>query len=292
MRVTIIGTSGQLAIELRRRSASPGLTLMEPQKVDIADEAALSALLAQQKPQLVLNASAYTAVDRAETESEKAYDVNAKGPRLLAEWCSRHEAALIHVSTDYVFDGQKVGAYVEDDPTAPLGVYGASKQAGEDAIRKALSRHVILRTSWVFSAHGQNFVKTMLRLARERDELRVVADQHGRPTAAADLADAMLHVARLAKEGANHWGTYHFASAGETSWHRFAQEIVALQAQRTQRTPVVTAITTADYPTPAKRPSNSVLNTELFERVFGFGPRDWRAGLSEVVDDLTEPVRG
>ncbi|HXK18159.1 MAG TPA: dTDP-4-dehydrorhamnose reductase [Polyangiaceae bacterium] len=286
MRVTIIGTSGQLATELRRRRWSPGLQQLDVEKVDVADATALRSLLDRQRPELILNASAYTAVDRAETERERAFAVNEAGPRHLAEWCAEHGAILIHVSSDYVFDGQKAGPYVESDPTGPVSVYGESKLAGEEAIRRALPRHTILRTSWVFSAHGQNFVKTMLRLARERDELKVVADQHGRPTAAADLADAMLRVAERAQAGSAQFGTFHFASAESTSWHGFAQAIVTEQAAFTQREPRVTAIGTADYPLPAKRPQNSVLETAEFTRSFGLTPRSWRDGLREVVREL------
>jgi len=286
MRVTIIGTSGQLASELRRRRCAPGLTLLDVEKVDVTDVGALRALLERHRPELILNASAYTAVDRAESEPERAFAVNESGPRHLADWCAQHGAALIHVSTDYVFDGSKPSSYVEQDQPAPLSVYGASKLAGEDAIRRALPRHVILRTSWVFSAHGQNFVKTMLRLARERDELRVIADQHGRPTAAADLADAMLRVAERVQTGSARFGTFHFAGTGSTSWHGFAEAIVAEQAAFTERRPRVTAIGTTDYPLPAKRPANSVLDTAEFARAFAHNPRSWREGLREVVQEL------
>lgn len=262
------------------------MQLLDVAKVDVTDSSALKALLDRQRPELILNASAYTAVDRAESERERAFAVNESGPRHLAQWCAERDAALIHVSTDYVFDGHKPGSYVEQDATAPLGVYGASKLAGEEVIRHVLPRHVILRTSWVFSAHGQNFVKTMLRLARERDELRVVADQQGRPTAAADLADAVLRVAEHAQATAAKWGTFHFAGEGSTSWHGFTEAIVAEQAAFTKREPRVIAIGTADYPTPAKRPANSVLDTTEFTRAFTLTPRSWREGLSEVVREL------
>lgn len=290
MRVTIIGTSGQLATELRRRPWSSDLSVSEAEKVDVADANALNRLLDRNQPQIIFNAGAYTAVDRAEQERERAFAVNAEGPRLLAEWCAQHGASLIHVSTDYVFDGSKSGSYVEDDETAPLGVYGGSKLAGEEAIRAVLPQHVILRTSWVFSAHGQNFVKTMLRLASEREELRVVADQRGRPTAAADLADAMTRVAAMIQAGTSRWGTFHFAGAGATTWHEFAQVIVTEQALRTQRLPRVTPISTAEYPTPAKRPANSVLDTTRFEQTFGVAPRSWRDGLREALQELAEPA--
>jgi hypothetical protein len=220
MRALIIGTSGQLATELHRQAG--GLPLHPAQKVDVADEPAIRALLDAARPTLVINASAYTAVDRAEQERERAFAVNASGPRYLARWCAANGAALIHVSTDYVFNGAKASSYVEEDAVDPLNVYGESKLAGEIAIREELPQHLILRTSWVFSAHGQNFVKTMRRLAAERDELRVIADQHGRPTSAADLAvwsrphdlgDVSLgqrgpnHVARLRRSDCRARGT-------------------------------------------------------------------------------------
>jgi dTDP-4-dehydrorhamnose reductase len=288
MRAIVIGTSGQLALELRRRPCPASLELLPPHKLDVTDSASVSAYLDQERPELVLNASAYTAVDKAESDDERprAFAVNAEGPRSLALWCARHGATLVHVSTDYVFDGSKVGPYNEADDLSPLGVYGHSKLAGEDAVRSECERHVILRTSWVFSAHGHNFVKTMLRLAAERPELRVVADQQGRPTAAADLADAVLLVASRVAEGKPRYGAFHFAGAGETTWHGFAQAIVDEQAQLTGKRPVVTPIATADYPTPAKRPANSVLATSAFTQAFGRTPRPWREGLREVVREL------
>ena len=285
MRTLVVGTSGQLATELHRQAH--GVDLQPAQKIDVADERALRALLDEARPSLVINASAYTAVDRAEQERERAFAVNADGPRYLAQWCATNGAALMHVSTDYVFDGSKVGAYVEDDAVGPLNVYGESKLAGEVAIREELPEHLIVRTSWVFSAHGQNFVKSMLRLARERDELRVVSDQTGRPTAASDLARALLVLAgRFASGEAVAWGTYHFAGTGETSWHGFAQAIIAEQAAYTGRRPLVTAIGSSDYPTPARRPANSWLDTSLFERTFGLAPRSWRDDLREIVRQI------
>lgn len=288
MRSVIIGTSGQLATELHRQAE--GVDLRPPHKIDVADESAVRALLDAARPALVINASAYTAVDRAEQERDRAFAVNADGPRYLARWCAAHGAALIHVSTDYVFDGTKANAYVEDDAVGPLNVYGESKLAGELAIREELASHLIVRTSWVFSAHGQNFVKSMLRLARERDELRIVSDQSGRPTAASDLARALLTLAgRRASGETIAWGTYHFAGAGETTWHGFAQAIIAEQAAYTGRRPLVTAIATSDYPTPARRPTNSLLDTSLFERTFGVAPRSWRDDLREVVRQIVTP---
>jgi dTDP-4-dehydrorhamnose reductase len=290
MRVIVIGTSGQLATELQRSARSAAVELLPPEKIDVSIASQVNALLDRTRPALVLNAAAYTAVDRAETDTERAFAVNETGPALLARWCQANGSALIHVSSDYVFDGTKLGAYSEDDQTNPLGVYGESKLAGEKALRAALERHLILRTSWVFSAHSQNFVKTMLRLAQERDELRVVADQIGRPTAAAAIARTLLALAeRLATGGPLVWGTHHFANAGSTSWHGFAQAIVDEQERFTQRRPRVTPILTSEYPTPAKRPANSVLDTSHFEQTFGITPSPWRDELHAVVRELFTP---
>jgi dTDP-4-dehydrorhamnose reductase len=286
MRALIVGTSGQLATELHRQADD--LPLHPPHKVDVADESAVRALLDEARPSLVINASAYTAVDRAEQERERAFAVNANGPRFLARWCAGNGAALIHVSTDYVFDGTKPGAYVEDDAVGPLNVYGESKLGGEVAIREELAQHLIVRTSWVFSAHGQNFVKTIRRLAAERDELRIIADQHGRPTSAADLAGALWRVVRerLRGDATVPWGTYHLANADPTTWHGLAEAIVELEARHSARRPVVQAIPATDYPTPARRPANSVLDTARFESAFGFGLRPFRSALRAVLDEL------
>lgn len=290
MRLMVIGTSGQLATELHAQAPAGQLEVVPATRVDLTQPEQVLALLDRHRPGLVLNAAAYTAVDRAESEAELAHAVNGRGPRLLAEWCRAHDAALFHVSTDYVFDGRKPSAYVESDRPAPLGVYGASKLEGELAVQAALERHLIVRTSWVFSAHGNNFVKTMLRLARERDELRVVADQLGRPTAAADLARVLWLLAQRVAQGSElDWGTYHFAGAGETSWWGLAEATVAEQASLTGRRPAVTAIATADYPTPAERPKNSRLDTSRFEDAFGISPRPWRDDLREVVRQLVAP---
>jgi len=289
MRAVVIGTSGQLARELFRRAGSTPIQLLPARQLDITAEAELLQHLDDQRPDIVLNASGYTEVDRAESEAERAFAVNAAGPATLGRWCASHQALLVHISTDYVFDGQKSTPYLETDATGPLGVYGASKLAGEQAVRAAAPRHLILRTSWVFSAHGHNFVKTMLKLARERDELRVVADQLGRPTAAGDLADAMLTAALQAcREPALH-GTFHVANAEATSWQQFAAAIVDEQAEFTGRRPQVLPIPTSAYPTPAKRPASSVLDTQAFEETFSLKCRPWRDALREVVRELVAP---
>jgi len=287
MRTVVIGTSGQLALEVRRLAAAHGLELAPALQLDVSRAAEVEALLGRERAELVINASAYTAVDRAESDAGRAFAVNRDGPAHLAGWCRRHGAALLHVSTDYVFDGSKPSPYVENDPTAPLGVYGTSKLAGERAVRESLEQSVIVRSSWVFSAHGQNFVKTMLRLARERDELRVVADQTGRPTSAADLARALLLLAkRWRDERELAWGTYHFAGEGATTWYEFACTIVDAQAPLTGRRPRVTPIRTEDYPTPARRPRNSVLDCSRFARAFGITPSPWQSELELVIEAL------
>jgi dTDP-4-dehydrorhamnose reductase len=259
-------------------------------EVDIADAEAVSRALDQTRPALVINAAAYTKVDLAEQECEAAHLGNEVGPGVVAAACAAQQTPLIHISTDYVFDGAKAGAYVESDAIAPLGVYGRTKAAGEAAVRAAAKRHIILRTSWVYGEFGNNFLKTMLRLAKERDELRVVADQRGCPTSTRDIAEAILRIApRLeAGAGAQLYGVYHFAGAGATSWHGFAIRIIDAQAEITGRRPKVVAIATADYPTPARRPANSVLDCGLFRRTFGFGARAW----SEEADAIARLVAG
>jgi dTDP-4-dehydrorhamnose reductase len=287
MRTLVVGTSGQLAIELRR-NAPASVGLLAAEKLNLADPASCQAVLDRLQPTLVVNAGAFTAVDRAEGERDQALAVNAAGPETLARWCESHRAALIHVSTDYVFDGSKPSPYEPSDPTGPLNVYGETKLEGERRIRAALSRHVIVRTSWVFSAHGSNFVKTMLRLARERDELKIVADQVGRPTFAGDLAHAIWSVAEKIRQSAEDapWGTYHFASSGETTWCELARAVVAEQARFTGKTPTVTGISARDYPTPARRPVNSRLDTSSFERAFAVTPPPWEDGVRGVVAEL------
>jgi dTDP-4-dehydrorhamnose reductase len=244
-------------------------------EADIADRAAVEAAITRHKPTLVVNAAAYTKVDLAETEVEAARRGNETGPAVLARACAAAGVPLVHISTDYVFDGTKSGAYRESDPIAPLGVYGRTKAAGEAAVRAALPQHIILRTAWVYGEFGANFLKTMLRLAATRDELRVVADQRGCPTSTRDLAEAILALAprMIAREPV--FGTYHFAGTGVTTWHGFASRIVAAQAPLTGRKPPVVPITTAEYPTPARRPANSELDCGLFAETFGFRARRW-----------------
>ena len=292
MRLLLLGGNGQVGRELRRSLPPLGEVVVATRDGVDADEAAdfdapdaLAPLVARLAPDVVVNAAAYTAVDRAETDADAALRANAEAPAALARVCARRDALLLHYSTDYVFDGSGTRPYREDDATAPLGVYGASKLAGEEAIRASGARHAILRTAWVYAGHGRNFLLTMLRLASERDELRVVADQIGAPTSAAWIADAS---ARIVAHGVPASGTWHLVAAGGTSWHGFAEAIMdeALAAGLLQRVPRVLPIATAEYPTPARRPAYSVLDTERLRRDFGIAPPDWRDGLRAVLSEL------
>jgi dTDP-4-dehydrorhamnose reductase len=283
--ILVFGGNGQLGRELTRASAARQipLTALPRAQADISDRAAVLEALASRRPSLVVNAAGYTKVDLAETETEAARQGNALGPAILGEACAAAGVPLVHISTDYVFDGRKLDAYVEGDPVAPLNAYGKSKAAGERAVRQATAHHLIMRTSWVYGEFGSNFLKTMLRLATTRDELRVVGDQRGCPTATRDLADAILRVAPRLIAGDEVWGTYHYAGSGVTTWHGFASRIVAAQAPITGAKPRVTAITSAEFPTPARRPANSELDCRLFTRTFGFGGRPW----TEETDAIT-----
>lgn len=279
--ILVFGGNGQLGREFVRAAAARhvGLQALSRAEADIADAAAVAAALKRWQPDLVVNAAAYTNVDGAESHFAEAHRANALGPSVVAEACAKAGAAMVHISTDYVFDGGKDGAYRESDPVRPINAYGRSKAAGEDAVRRALDRHVILRTAWLYSEFGRNFLKTILQLAETRDELRIVADQHGSPTSARELAEAILHIApRLAAEPRLS-GTYHFTADGATTWHGFASRIVAAAAPITGRQPRVTPIKTADYPTPAQRPANSRLDCRLFVETFGLKPRPWHEGV-------------
>lgn len=286
--ILLFGAGGQLGRELSALAAERGVPLIGLTRAegDITNASTVAAALQAHRPALVVNAAAYTAVDRAESQTLAAFAVNAEGPAILAEATAGAGIPLLHVSTDYVFDGSKPGPYLESDPVTPLGVYGASKAEGEASLRALQPRHVILRTAWVYGIHGANFLKTMLRLAGERDVLRVVADQRGCPTATCDLAEAILAVHAALQGGAEPWGTYHFTGQGETSWHGFAEAIVEAQARFSGRRPVVEAITTVDYPTPARRPANSVLDSSRFASTFGYRARPWQERVSEVAASL------
>jgi dTDP-4-dehydrorhamnose reductase len=286
--ILVFGARGQVASELLELAANRGIDAkgLAHADADISDLAAVEAAVRAVTPRLVVNAAAYTAVDRAESEEARAFAVNSLGAENVARAAESAGCPVVHLSTDYVFDGTKIGPYVETDGIAPLGVYGRSKAEGEAKVRAANARHVVLRTAWVYGRFGGNFLKTMLRLARERDELRIVADQHGCPTSTRDIAEAILAIDRALAEGNRSFGTYHFAGTGATTWHEFATTIVEVQAAATGRRPIVTAITTAEYPTPARRPANSELDSSLFASDFGIRAEGWRRRTEETVAAL------
>ena len=289
-RILVIGRIGQVGHELARRAWPAGttVTFVERDELDLARPAEVKRYVTATRPSVVVNAAAYTAVDQAEGEPDAAFAINRDGPAALAEACGEIGAVLIHFSTDYVFDGAKPGAYTEDDPVHPLSVYGASKAAGDAAIRDRLDRHIILRTSWVYSPVGKNFVKTMLRLGAERDRLGIVDDQHGSPTAAADIAHAVIEIAgALDAIGPAGFGTFNFCGGGATTWHGFAGAIFEGAARRGLKGPrVVEPIATEAYPTPAMRPRNSRLDCGKIKRVYGIVAPEWRESLTRCLDEI------
>jgi len=283
--ILVTGGSGQVGSAIARLAGS-GVEVVAPGRdaLDLSDPRALTAMVGSRSWGAVVNCAAYTAVDKAETDVVAAWQVNALAPAALAEASAAAGIPILHVSTDYVFSGTKPDFYVEEDSVAPLGVYGASKLGGELAVRSANPRHLILRTAWVVSATGNNFVKTMLRLGAERPQLRVVADQRGCPTAADDIARAILSI--LPRIGDGPYGTYHFVNAGEATWHSLAEAVFARAATHGRPAPSVEPIATSDYPTPAARPANSRLATAKIMRDFGISPRDWHEAIDEIVDTL------
>jgi dTDP-4-dehydrorhamnose reductase len=288
--ILITGSNGQLGYELIRTAGhmADGMVPLTRSDLDITNAAQVQQAFASFNPWLVINAAAYTKVDLAESEAGLAFRVNRDGPANLAAVCAETDAALIHISTDFVFDGGKGAPYTETDPIGPVSVYGRSKAAGEAEIRQLLSHHIIIRTSWLYGVHGHNFVKTMIRLARERDILRVVMDQQGSPTNAADLAAAIWDAARLLKERPESlWGTYHYSGAGPATWHGFASEIIRFAREYTPlQVRKIEGITTAEYPTPAVRPAYSMLDCGLIQRKMGIIPRPWVESLGGVIAEI------
>lgn len=294
MNVLLFGGNGQVGQALLRTLAPLGTLVATTRSgalpdgspcevADFDDPASLPGLLDRIGPDVVVNAAAYTAVDRAEGDPDAAWRANAEAPDAIARWCAAAGVPLLHYSTDYVFDGTATRPYREDDPTAPLGVYGASKLAGEQAIRAAGGRHLIFRTAWVYAAHGANFLRTMLRVGADRDVLRVVADQIGTPTPAALIADVS---AQILQQRLTLSGTYHLTATGATSWHGFAEAIFAEAVARgiLPRAPRVEAITTAEYPTAARRPAYSCLDVRRLQSDSGLLLPAWQDGLAGVMD--------
>ena len=293
-RILLSGANGQLGWELNH-TLSPRYEVhaFERSNLDLTDSKQIRQRISETEPDIIINAAAYTAVDSAEQESELAFAVNAAAPAILAEEAARIDAALIHYSTDYVFDGSGTQAWREEDAPAPLNVYGESKLAGEQAIKASGVAHLIFRTSWVYGAHGHNFVKTILRLAAEKDEMNIIDDQIGAPTSATFLANTTAQIlnqlADTQKKGiAENSGTYHLCCSGETSWHGFASEIVRLTEQNDIHLALKTIhpIPTSAYPTPAQRPKNSRLDCSRLNNLFGLQPLTWQTALAQVLPHI------
>jgi dTDP-4-dehydrorhamnose reductase len=288
MRVLITGCHGQVGSCLTKQLANNENTLvlaLDRDHLDITSQESVSAVVTEFQPTIIINAAAHTAVDKAEEEVELSYAINHDGPKFLAQAAQNLGAAILHISTDYVFEGNKVGEYLESDITNPQGVYGESKLAGEMAVTEACDKHIILRTAWVFGEDGNNFVKTMLRLGENRDTLSIVGDQFGGPTYAGDIASTLIKIANLINQGdVVEYGVYHYSGLPHVSWFEFADAIfnVAVEQGVIASKPSLTSITTEQYPTPAKRPSNSQLSTEKIMTLLAIEPSDWKAALSNI----------
>lgn len=296
MKVLVTGREGQLARGLLEAAdgAAVQVAAIGRPELDLADEKSVAAVVAREHPDIVVNAAAHTAVDKAETEPAVARAVNALGAEHVARACAAHSIPIIHISTDYVFDGTKHGPYVEDDPTAPINVYGRTKLEGEQRVAKACERHLILRTAWLHSRWGANFVKTMLRLGATRPSISVVDDQLGSPTYAPDLARIVLAAAAriVADPAGMRWGIYHAVGGGETTRFGFAREVFRCAAQHGLPVADVTAIAASAYPTPARRPANSRLNCDRLRSLLGLELPDWRVGVQDCVARLAESAPG
>ncbi|WP_299686090.1 dTDP-4-dehydrorhamnose reductase [uncultured Vibrio sp.] len=288
MRVLITGYHGQVGSSLTEQLANNGnitVRSLDREHLDITNQEAVNAVVAEFQPTIIINAAAHTAVDKAEEEVDLSYAINRDGPKYLAQAAQSVGAAMLHISTDYVFEGNKAGEYTETDTTNPQGVYGESKLAGEIAVAQACEKHIILRTAWVFGENGNNFVKTMLRLGANRDALSIVGDQFGGPTYAGDIANTLIHIAKRIDQGdAVEYGVYHYSGLPHVSWFDFADAIfdVAVEQGVLANKPSLTSITTDQYPTPAKRPSNSRLSTEKITLGFSAKASDWKAALNNI----------
>lgn len=290
MRFLLLGGTGQVGREFLSLDFQKDIKVIAPRRgeLDLGDPAAIATTIAAGPWDAVINAAAYTNVDRAENEQAAAFTVNADAPAKLASETARHGIPLIHISTDYVFNGRKQTPYIETDATAPLNVYGQSKLAGEQAVAASNPRHVILRTSWIYSPYGHNFVKTILRLAGERERLTIVDDQRGCPTAAHDVAKACRDIALvcISQPARVPFGIYHYSGAGETTWFGFAKSIVEMAATHLKHVPQIVPIATAEYPTAAARPLDTRLDCRAIARSFGIAVRPWRESLGETLDQL------
>lgn len=295
-KILLTGVNGQVGHALQQKLSHYQVFALNREQLDLSDKDAIRRVVQAVKPDLIINPAAYTAVDKAESEPDLAYAINAIAPQILAEEATKLNAALIHFSTDYVYDGSKKVDYVETDAVNPLSIYGKSKLAGEKAIEAVNLPHLILRTSWVYGAYGKNFLKTIIRLAGERENLRIVADQFGAPTSSESIADAVTELLNAWQPGQeSQTGVYHFTNQGRTSWHGFSREIVreynrlaAIKNWNLLKAEVenIEAITTADYPTPAARPANSTLSNHKLQQTFDVMLPSWEQGLQNVVQSL------
>lgn len=286
MKVLITGCRGQVGHCLVKQLEGKAEVLaVDKEQLDITDQAAVFSVVSEFVPDYIINAAAHTAVDKAEEEVELSFAINRDGPMYLAEAAETCGAVMLHISTDYVFDGTGGAPYQECDAVGPQGVYGQSKLAGEQAVAQACAEHLILRTAWVFGEHGNNFVKTMLRLGQDRDALSIVGDQIGGPTYAGDIASALITMIEyIEKEGTPQWGVYHFSGMPYASWYEFAEHIFAAAKNKSvlTQTPILSSISTSAYPTPAKRPANSRLDCDKIAQQFGIKPSDWQASLDNI----------
>lgn len=295
MKILVTGKDGQVGHELMKTLAPLGKVIgVDVKECDLSQSAAIEALLDKVSPDIIVNPAAYTAVDKAESESTIAHAVNAQAPKILARYAARHNILLVHFSTDYIFDGTKEGAYQEDDEANPKSVYGKTKWLGEEAVRKMAAKHIIIRTSWVFGNHGVNFLKTMLKLAQERDRLSIVADQFGAPTSAKLLAEVTAQIIKELQEPGFYrkFGTYHVVAKGETSWHGYAKLVVekanALGVVTKIAPDQIKAITTKEYPVPAPRPANSRLDTKKVLSTFSVRLPKWQDEVARVVKEVLQ----
>lgn len=290
MKVIVTGSNGQVGKELCKKGKECGFDIaaLDLPDFDITDEEAVDEAVSRDNIFAVINAAAYTAVDRAESEPDTAFRVNQKGPANLAASCKKQGIPLVHISTDYVFDGSKKDAYIETDPVSPVGIYGKSKAAGESDVRTILKEHIILRTAWLCSEHGNNFVKTMIKLGQERDKIGVVADQYGCPTFAPDLAEAILDIiGQVAEKRDVPWGTYHYCGKGVTTWYDFAKKALELAGDHTTlKVQYIVPLSTEEYPTPTQRPANSAMDCSLIEKNFNIIPKQWQDSLNSLIERL------
>ncbi len=297
-KVVLTGVNGQVGYVLKQKLEQDNqliLFSLTREQLDLSNQNEIRRIIREIKPDIIINPAAYTAVDKAESEPDLAFAINAEAPRVLAEEAAKLNGLLVHYSTDYVFDGSKLSPYVEEDETNPLGVYGKSKLAGEQAIRDVGAAHLIFRTSWVYGAYGKNFFNTILRLASEHASLRIVGDQFGAPTSSLSIADATIHVLNRmdAPNQANLFGLYHMTNTGKTSWYGFANEIVVQYAQLAKSNTLpplkagasnIASITTAEYPTPAIRPKNSSLDLSKLNQTFGIQLPPWQDALADIIN--------